>query len=581
MIPSLMLVFALIFFPPVFADGPGSKCCSEIDLTNPDCMVTNVVYLGDDLIRAWRSDGAAFDVHMSKINLVPRKSEEIDNAIPQNGLRFTVKVNNTIKTIEHLVEKRKLGSRSALVVDGKRIESDENGCTADPDVPAVVRLLFGCESKTFDTMILHHVGSFSSKDGADTILVGYYRASGQEDNSNGSLTRVVAWNATDSSLLHEGSFMDQSDTVSVTGLWERNGKELIISLNSHGHMCFHEREYESLDFGIPGVGEKFMPKCLPANMLFGCPQSFCFTGYFDEYVEAKLDNDRRLMTMIRGMYWYSKPGLNVRQSNAELISGAHRKKYFKDRSISAAYNLPIDILTHSHQCDHYILDDGETVIVFDYDEWKYESRSLGELKLDETIRRRDNRNITAAYGGLFLYEYDQFDAIFLKNMVYLKAGQFVRVGSDDRTIAPTIKHEVYNPNGIIDISHCGWTDDLMKELIHKINQTKTETSIVSKMIPAVRGPDSTTTSVNNITTAHEGNVTSTTSQTTSFMLKPVFRKVAVIVTGWIVIFAVSFLIVHLIKWKLRAHPRKPVTPKLDDYSSGIVSGSISAGSVDD
>lgn len=124
-------------------------------------------------------------------------------------------------------------------------------------------------------------------------------------------------------------YNDVSSTTSLTGLWAKDGKELVLSINSFGHLCFFTRSYDSLDFIPPTVGNKFMPHCMPANMLYGCPQSFCYTGFMDEILV-----DRKI--------WSKKEG-NWKTFSEETVVKWYRGQFrymteFANDSVSI-YNL--------------------------------------------------------------------------------------------------------------------------------------------------------------------------------------------------------------------------------------------------
>ena len=61
-----------------------------------------------------------------------------------------------------------------------------------------------------------------------------------------------------------------------------------LSANDRGHLCFNRRPFYGFHFRVPNlISKRFMPHCMPSNMLFGCPQS-CFTGQVDEVVHSQV-----------------------------------------------------------------------------------------------------------------------------------------------------------------------------------------------------------------------------------------------------------------------------------------------------
>ena len=143
--------------------------------------------------------------------------------------------------------------------------------------------------------------------------------------------------------------MDHSNTTSLTGWQEKDGRELVVSVNSFGHMCFFNRSYDSLQFRPPGAdgwahnltwANKFMPHCVPANMLFGCPQSFCFTGLVDEIVESVLEIEKGKVMQVIG---FISNILIVKESRRTFIRGNNMYRLV-NQSMNTGYTLENAIL---------------------------------------------------------------------------------------------------------------------------------------------------------------------------------------------------------------------------------------------
>ena len=317
----------MIFFTIVMmitlsvADDAGSVCCNEKNLTVSGCAVIEVMVVGYDRTFARRSDGVTFQVGMSMMNMVPRYSWTWGTRI-ERDFHDTFRCNACILTrfamildSEDLIFVRNRNASGNFLLLEVRNDRWENGW---PDflpechlkTPLVVRRLLNCDNTTHNgTYFLHHVGTFYTRSrGArsgprNSTLVGYYRRHG-DDGSDGWRTRVIAW-YDDGETMADDEYLDRSGTVSLSGWREKDGKEVVISVNSFGHMCFFSRSYDSKDFVPPGKGDKFMPECLPANMLLGCPQSYCYTGFVDEIVSAENHQAGQgsIVKFVRGMYW--------------------------------------------------------------------------------------------------------------------------------------------------------------------------------------------------------------------------------------------------------------------------------------
>ena len=329
-----------------------SKCCDDVNITASGCHATEVVVFGHNHLFVRRSDRATFIVDMSRSELVPRSSHQFrtrsDTLFRCTNCEIT-RIAMTLDNEDVLFVRRRYPSGNFIHLESRN-GYWENGWRdgfrreCNSTVPVILRRLFNCGNKTHDdNYFLHHVGTFNSRDRKNTTLVGYYRRHG-DVGSDGWRTRVVAWNE------HGGNstdieYLDRSGTVSLTGWREKDGKELIVSINSFGHVCFFYRSYDSPDFRPPGKGDKFMPDCLPANMLFGCPQSFCYTGLVDEIVESETLSGFEV-TLVRGLWWQRcqrsheiKPGRTLRLEHCGRTTMLSSCRYFGVQTVAAAYSL--------------------------------------------------------------------------------------------------------------------------------------------------------------------------------------------------------------------------------------------------
>ena len=508
-----------------------SQCCDEKNLTVSGCAVSDIILRPNGHFWIRRQDGKEFSAELSIVNLVPRtvsKGYDVNLALNPLQVAFT-KGNDTF------VFKRDFEGKE------RRIYSEDEHLLlpeCNTSVPLVMRRLFNCDMKTHSRhWFLHHVGTFYSRDRTNSTVVGYYRRHG-DPGTDGWKTRAIAW--TESGVRRaEQEYLDHSNTTSLTGWQEKDGRELVVSVNSFGHMCFFNRSYDSLQFRPPGAdgwahnltwANKFMPHCVPANMLFGCPQSFCFTGLVDEIVESVLDLARLIgtdsktvtesrTTFIRGNYMY--PAVNQSMNagytldHRNLNVSLTENSAFGGWTVAATAHLPdggemffmenekgIFARKYVLDWDHYaetgnlyrtmLLPNGGnwlgsksslplpvTAMYFNESSKQFHVFSDKEHVTFETSETDLTANIVARSDNKA-----HVDAMFqLDGIVYQKSGQFFWeaspvVGSPKRQ--PILRHYVYSPAGIVSIDHCGWDWDELKQLFRRI---KAANETWSQMLP--------------------------------------------------------------------------------------------------
>ena len=307
----IIFIIIMIVVPASLANHyhPKFACCEEANLTVSGCYITEVVASGLDHLLARRSDGLSFKVEMSMMNLAPRhcttwkdRAEIHFRCRECERTRFAMIMDNE----DSIFVRSKNESGNFILLESRKTRWEEGWPDfrpeCDPAVPLVLRRLFNCNNETHDeNYFLHHVGTFYSLDRKNSTLVGYYRRHGDVE-SDGWTTRVIAWNEHGEEL-DNTNYLDRSGTISLTGWREKDGKELVITITSSGHMCLFYRSYDSLDFLPPGKGDKFMPECLQGHMLFGCPQDFCYTGFVDEILESERQSGL-VVTLVRGLWWH-------------------------------------------------------------------------------------------------------------------------------------------------------------------------------------------------------------------------------------------------------------------------------------
>ena len=325
------------------------RCCDEVNLTVSGCQITEIVASGQDQLLVRRSDGISFKVEMSMLNLVPRHYYKFGT---RTDIDFNcrdcdlTRVAITLDSEDLIFVRSKNASGHFILLESRNTRWEKGWPDFRPEcdstVPLVLRRLFNCKNETHDeNYFLHHVGTFYSRDRKNSTLVGYYRRRGDAE-SGGWTTRVIAWDEHGGEL-KEKKYLDHSRTISLTGWREKDGKELIISVNAFGHMCFFYRSYDSLNFLPPGKGDKLMPECLQGHMLYGCPQDFCHTGFVDEIVESERQSGL-VVALVRGIWWHECQRFRSIESDRLFwLDHCNRtkmqssSKYFEARTVVAAF----------------------------------------------------------------------------------------------------------------------------------------------------------------------------------------------------------------------------------------------------
>ena len=508
---SVVLIFILLFCIHVPSCLVSANCCDEEDRMNDSCAIRHIIAAPNksDGVEAYTSLGDyVYSVEISKVNEVPGFTRDISDRTSCDAchvLPITVIVNGTTAVFK----RRTNGTEAETVVYDVVREEYSNRFevpVCDTTLPLALRLLLNCESKTHnDSIHLHHVGTFYSRDRQNYTLVGYYRFKNDSNSElKGWKTRVIAWNDRGTKI-GDRVYLDKSGTVSLTGWREKGGKERVISVNEFGHMCFFSRSYDSLEFLPPGEGHKFMPECLPANMLYKCTQSYCYTGFVDEILHSEnIFRSKRHVTFFRGRYDYLQETSRNISNGYELTRHMSTTRFSKS-TVAAATAIPAP-----QPMEIYLMDKHNVAILFTF-------MDPGPQNAGISRHRRINRNtfllndgldsleVTAMYLNsteLLIFtesecvKYDvqsnnlnhnltltrnpnlsandaKVDAMFdLDGLVFQKSGQFIWEMDDVSSVRPILKHPVHNPNGIVSITHCKYSNEEAKELFTRVNATR-------------------------------------------------------------------------------------------------------------
>jgi hypothetical protein len=309
----LVTLLLLIFLQQVTCQL--DSCCERKDLSGADCSIKTIYPYGEDLI-VIHTNGTKYYVKMSKENEIPRSVTRQDDHPPD----------------QEVISFKFDGHPCEFVRDpGKKVISTETYCPpsdnknkthfsvdqCDPVVPLVLRNLYNCDNAAHDpkAMSLHHTGVFYNEP-SNQFIVGYYRHTGEANNDpRGIKTTIIAWNS-HGDKMGSSTIFDGTGITAITGWYVEDKialrRERVISINDKGYMCFDWRPADpSLKFLPARKSSKFMPQCVPANVLFKCPQSFCHTGLVDEvlYTEFQWNVTKREswvqhMTITRGNTMY-------------------------------------------------------------------------------------------------------------------------------------------------------------------------------------------------------------------------------------------------------------------------------------
>ena len=254
-------------------------CCA----TN-NCKATSLTWVGGDAFIAKRAaDETAFYVLMSRMNRVPRYAHKYQSSDwIARAMFISVTIDGQLYVLVHW---RSYGVTAFLwneTINRTLLEHGPKMDECDELLPKAVREVFHCDTTDDIYRSTEYVASFPSDDGRNvTHLVIHYWINSEE--------HVDGWNAT----VHHDNALTRTFATTAKG-WKLSGwytdkkrMQQVLVINDWGHLCFYERPTDVLHFVVPDEASMFMPQCIPSKMLFGCPQSLCYTGLGDEVTQAE------------------------------------------------------------------------------------------------------------------------------------------------------------------------------------------------------------------------------------------------------------------------------------------------------
>jgi hypothetical protein len=446
--------------------------------------------------------------------------------------------------------------------------------TCSKETALVLQKLFNCDKKTHnENYTLDFVGTFYTRNRMDSYIVGYYKlnnltiSSPEKEDDNGdeeedediedededagisnktTITnrQLVQGNdsfANDTEIMHRlaivwhgngslvsmAEFTDYSETNAITGWIQMGGKskkslnssERVIAIQSFDHICFYDRSHDAMDF-IPSIQmyDTFWnqhPQCLNMDVLFGCKQSFCKTGFIDEVVSVTSVSGEQVL-MFRGSHGWKFNAIQYNVSTGFPISSGDdddnriQNIDFSGNTVTAIVSMRGTYIGGRYSPTFLMLDNQLCIqIYYGWDDWPFNKEPAQSFKC-RVLVMPDNFDIIAGYfnettlqahafsedkkhiiynatesmndwNKLAKYKdrtYNNslpFDAMFkLDGIVYQKAGQFLwQLGKYESSVRPILRHAAFNPNGLISVNftECGGGVD--DETFFKIvNQTR-------------------------------------------------------------------------------------------------------------